>query len=83
MTDSLENKIIQVIRSALCEKNNIDELHISATDSMSTISCWDSLAFMTVFLAINEEFGIDPDFDDAIHYTSVQTLTEYLTDKAA
>jgi acyl carrier protein len=38
---------------------------------------------MSVFLAINEAFGVDPDFDDAIHYTSVKTLHAYLKEQVA
>jgi hypothetical protein len=33
---------------------------------------------MSVFLAINAAFGLNPDFDDAIHYTSVRTLYDFL-----
>jgi acyl carrier protein len=50
---------------------------------MQTVAAWDSLNFMKVFLAINEAFGVDPDFDDAIHYTSVRTLLAYLKEKVA
>jgi acyl carrier protein len=83
MDDSLENRVIKVIQSTLCDKNNLHDLTIRRDDSMQTVECWDSLAFMTVFLAVNEEFKLESDFDDAIHYTSVQALTEYLAKHAA
>jgi acyl carrier protein len=83
MADTLEKRIVDIIQSTLRDKNNHPNLTISSDDSMETIECWDSLAFMSVFLAVNDEFGIEPDFDDAIHYTSVQTLTAYLSEHAA
>ena len=45
---------------------------------METIAEWDSLHFVSVFLAVNEAFGIDPDFDDAVHYISIASLCDYL-----
>lgn len=83
MADTLENRIVNVIQSTLRDRNNHPDLTIGSNDSMETIECWDSLAFMSVFLAVNDEFGIDPEFDDAVHYTSVQTLHAYLSELAA
>ena len=44
---------------------------------METIAEWDSLTFMSVFSAVNDAFGIDPDFDDANHYLSIPALHRY------
>jgi acyl carrier protein len=84
MTEPLEQQIIKVIQNALrSEKHEKQDVAITADDSMETVAAWDSLNFMKVFLAINETFGVDPDFDDAIHYTSVKTLLAYLMKKVA
>lgn len=81
MADSLEQQVISIIQDALRERNDGKEVSITAEDSMETVAAWDSLSFMSVFLAINEAFGVDPDFDDAIHYTSVAGLHNYLQER--
>lgn len=83
MTESIDTRIINAIQSALSEKSGLDLAPVTIHDSMETIDCWDSLAFMSVYLAINEEFGLNPDFDDAVHYTSVQALSNFLKKRAA
>ena len=79
MSNELKEKIISIIEKALNEASG-DSVALTEADSMETVSCWDSLSFMTVFHAINEAFDIDPDFDDAINYISVPALYEYLND---
>ena len=83
MTDRLEQRIIDVIQDALRSARGTEGVVVTAADSMETIRAWDSLSFISVYTAINEAFGVDPDFDDAIHYTSVRSLCAYLRDKAA
>jgi acyl carrier protein len=83
MTDSLEQRIIEVIRNALLSNGAAGDIVVTGSDSMETLAAWDSLTFMSVFLSINETFGINPDFDDAIHYTSVQSLHAYVREKLA
>ena len=78
MADSLEARIVEIIESTLRKQSGNAELVLYAEDSMETIAEWDSLTFMSVFVAINKAFGIDPDFDDAIHYLSIPTLHRYL-----
>jgi acyl carrier protein len=83
MTNPLEQRIIATIQEALRNKSEGQDVLITVDDSMETIADWDSLTFMSVFLAINEAFGLNPDFDDAIHYTSVKALYAYLKEQAA
>jgi len=83
MTDSLEQQIIEVVQNALRNDDAHQDVVITTGDSMETISAWDSLNFMRVFLSVNEIFGLNPDFDDAIHYTSVKSLHAYLQEKLA
>ena len=78
MTDPLQQQIIETIQDALRNNGATPDIRITADDSMDTVAAWDSLTFMTVFLAINEAFAVNPDFDDAIHYTSVKSLCAYL-----
>lgn len=83
MTDSLEQRIIEIVQQALRSKRGNLDIVITAGDSMETVPAWDSLSFMSVFMAINEAFSVNPDFDDAIHYTSVKTLCAYLRGQVA
>ncbi len=83
MTDPHEQRIIEIIQETLRNKGDQQDILITAEDSMETVAAWDSLNFMSVFLAINEAFGVNPDFDDAIHYTSVKTLYAYLKEQVA
>jgi acyl carrier protein len=83
MTDPHEQRIIDIIQDTLRNKCDEQDILITAEDSMETVAAWDSLNFMSVFLAINEAFGVNPDFDDAIHYTSVKTLYAYLKEQVA
>ena len=78
MPDDLQNRIISIVSETLRDESGKSDLTLSAADSMDTVPEWDSMSFMKVFLSINEVYGINPDFDDAIHYTSISTLTEFL-----
>ena len=83
MTDELEQRIIDIVQEALRDKSDDQTVLIAADDSMETVAAWDSLTFMSVFLAINEAFSINPDFDEAIHYTSVKGICDYIKGLAA
>ena len=83
MTDSLEQRILSIIRQTLREQGDGRDVELTADDSMETVPAWDSLSFMSIFLAVNEAFGVSPDFDDAIHYTSVRTLHSYLKERVS
>jgi acyl carrier protein len=78
MSDPLEQRIIDIIQATLRSQKKEQSILIGADDSMETVAAWDSLSFMSVFLAINEAFGVNPDFDDAVHYTSVKGLRDFL-----
>ncbi len=78
MAEDLEARLIGIIEIELRGQSGNDALTVGADDSMETVAEWDSLAFMGVFTAVNQAFGIDPDFDDAVHYTAVASLRDYL-----
>lgn len=83
MTEPLEQRIIEIVQYALRDEGKEQDVRITADDSMQTVAAWDSLNFMRVFMAINEAFGINPDFDEAINYTSVKALHAYLKERVA
>ena len=78
MADTMESRIVDIVESTLRAHSGNLDLVCCAGDSMETVAEWDSLAFISVFSAINEAFGIDPDFDDAVHYVSIATIRDYL-----
>lgn len=84
MADPLTNKIIAVIKNTLESDGTRDcePIVINSGDSMETVPAWDSLNFMNVFMAINEAFSISPDFDDAIHYLSIESLRLFLVENS-
>ena len=83
MVEPLEQRIIEIVQYALHDEGKELDIRITADDSMQTVAAWDSLSFMRVFMAINEAFGVNPDFDEAIHYTSVKALHAYLKKRVA
>ena len=83
MADDLQSNVISIVQDTLRDESGKGDLTVSPEDSMDTIPEWDSMSFMKVFLAVNEVFGIDPDFDEAIHYTSISTLTEFLRNETS
>lgn len=78
MPDVLEGRVVDVVQDALRSTGGGPELVVGNEDSMETLSAWDSLSFMSVYVAINDAFGLDPDFDDAVHYMAIPTLVSYL-----
>ena len=51
---------------------------VTAASEMGSPKEWDSLAFVAVFLAVSTHFGIDVEDDDAIRFTSVGKIVEFL-----
>jgi acyl carrier protein len=78
IADPLEQRVVDIVQDTIRTVNGDAALSIEPSASMDTVPGWDSLTFMTVFSAVNDAFDIDPDFDDAIHYTSVPSMVAYL-----
>lgn len=78
MRDQVDASVIEIVQETLRQQSGNADLVVGPDDSMETLAEWDSLSFMAVFTAINFAFGLDPDFDDAIHYISVPSLCAYL-----
>ena len=83
MTDELQSHLIAIVQKTLREEGGSGDLFVTPEDSMDTLPEWDSMSFMKVFLAVNEAYGIYPDFDEAVHYTSISTLAEFLRNETA
>jgi acyl carrier protein len=51
---------------------------VTAESRMGAPKEWDSLSFVSVFLAISCDFDIELDDDDAIHFQSIKSIKEFL-----
>ena len=51
---------------------------VTAESRMGSPKEWDSLSFVSVFLAVSRDFDIDLEDDDAIHFQSVETILAFL-----
>ncbi len=74
------NQLCTVIESALKITGNVDELSekVTASSVMGEPREWDSLSFVGVFTAVSEQFDIEIEYDDAIHFRGVQTIYSFL-----
>ncbi|MDF1820322.1 MAG: acyl carrier protein [Alcanivoracaceae bacterium] len=72
--------ICQVVEQALKQAAQTDTLSapVTADSQMNSPREWDSLAFVSVFLAVSQHFGIEVEEDDAIHFTSIAGINEFL-----
>lgn len=60
----------------------VDPAQIASADS-STVEGWDSLAHITLLTVINEEFGVDVDFEEFEGATSFAAILERVERLAA
>ena len=80
MQDPILSRAILIIENTLNQNRSPEEaVKIGPEDSMETVAAWDSLSFVSIFLALNEEFGLDVDADEAIHYRSVPAIVDYVS----
>jgi len=76
-------RIIQTVELAL-EKNSGANLvgTLDSYDSMETVAEWDSLSMISVYPEINREFKVETSADDAVHYTSIQSIQSFLESRS-
>lgn len=83
MTEVSKESIAKIVQGAL-ESQAVDgklSSPIDADSSMGNPKEWDSLAFISVFMAIGEAYDIELEEDDAIHCTSVEGIYTLLTEE--
>jgi len=73
------DELIKVISETLIASNKGKPLssEVTVNSKMNDPREWDSLAFVSVFLGVNEAFDLDADDDDAIHFMSVQQIMDF------
>lgn len=72
--------VCQIVEQALKQATQSGTLSgpVTADSRMNTPKEWDSLAFVSVFLAVSEHFNIEVEEDDAIHFISISGICEFL-----
>lgn len=71
-----------VVEKALINAKNTSALSesISMDSKMGSPIEWDSLSFVSVYLAVSEHFDIELDDDDAIEFRDVRSIYELLNE---
>jgi acyl carrier protein len=79
MTDAAEAKLRELFRAALELPHDTD-----VTEARQpSVAGWDSLAHVSLMLAIESEFGILIDAADQIRLTSYSAIRGYLEERGA
>ena len=74
------DKIIDIIKRTI-KKSSGEEPNITLKSRLNEPASWDSINFINVFQNICEEFNIDADDEDAIHFLSVSQIIEFVNSK--
>ena len=78
--ESIKEKVKQVMTGLF----SLDMTDIGLDSSIETVEQWDSLQHVNLMMALEQEFGIQIDVEDAIEMTSFpavcKTLTHYIGD---
>jgi acyl carrier protein len=79
MTDQAEAKLQAIVRATLDLPRDADV----TTAQQPANESWDSLAHVTLMLAIESEFAISIDVADQIQLTSYTAICKYLEERGA
>src|SRR5437870_30573 len=77
MTEQADAKLQEIVRATLDLPGDVDV----TSAQQSTIESWDSLAHVTLMLAIESEFAVSIDVADQIHLTSYSAISSYLEER--
>ena len=68
------HEYIDFISSVVASTADIDEIALSANDSIDTVEQWDSLVTVNMAIALSDRFGITVGVDDLDELTSVEGI---------
>ncbi len=77
MTDQAESKLREIVRGALDLPPDADVTRVRQLG----VESWDSLAHVSLMLAIEGEFAVSIDVADQIHLTSYPAIRRYLEER--
>ncbi len=78
-------ELCEIVTTDLLSSSGKTELSapLGADAAMGTVSEWDSLSFVAVFTGVAEALDLDLDEDDAIHFTSIEAMHDFLSELMA
>ena len=76
MTSETETKLREIVRSVL----ELPATHDVTRASQLSVETWDSLAHVSLMLALESEFGVTIDIADQLDLTSYSAIQLYLDD---
>jgi acyl carrier protein len=79
MTADTENKLQAIVRSVL----ELPEHQDVTRASQLSVEAWDSLAHVSLMLALEDEFGVTIDVADQLELTSFSAIRLYLEQATA
>ena len=79
MTDQAEAKLQQIVRAAL---DLPPEADVTRARQLA-VEGWDSLAHVSLMLALESEFAVSIDIADQIRLTSYPAIRQYLEERGA
>ena len=79
MTNEAQAKLQEIVRAALDLPPDVDVKHARQL----AIASWDSLAHVSLMLAIEGEFGVSIDVADQLRLTSYPAICLYLEERVA
>lgn len=71
---SIEERVKEVMAGMF----DIAETEIGASSSIETVENWDSLRHVNLIMALEQEFGVTMDTEDAIEMTSFTAVCDAL-----
>ncbi len=80
--DFNEAAVCNVVETALKSASSSQTLSqpVTMESTMGNPREWDSLSFVSVFMAVGESFDVDLEDDDAIYFQSTRAIFDFLDD---
>lgn len=77
-----DGHLISVVTDALKTSKKTDALSdpVTMESRMGSPKEWDSLSFVSVFLAVGEAFDVELDDDDAVHFQTMAGIKGLMLD---
>ena len=75
---NLTNEVCAVIENILTDGSKELSTSITYESTMNNPVEWDSLNFVKVFLGLSEHFKLEVDDEDAINFTSVENIVNFI-----
>ncbi len=72
------SEVEEKVRKIVADIVGVDWASISAESCSETVEGWDSVAQLSILLAIDAEFGCRPPIERILEFTSVRGLADFV-----